>query len=285
MERALLIIATGASETFGLYETPGKEWPRQLEDSLASQCPVTPVLVLNAALAGMTLPTVTQDIDLRLSKLNPDIVLYYPSPVQYLDSRVPQAAAPFLGIPVQESRFDQELRVLPRLRDALKRLLPERALDLGRSLILANARKHDSHQFSVADTEDRLAMYERDLRQLIGTARAVGSEPVIVLSQNRFFTRDMSGSDLRWLLAWERFYPAASGELLLTFEDQASARTQLVGQDSGVLVVDPNLRSSGHLPEELFADFVHFTDLGSAVFAGAVGRGIHADHAHYCQSD
>ncbi|MBX6332820.1 MAG: hypothetical protein IRY91_13310, partial [Gemmatimonadaceae bacterium] len=83
----------GASEMFGLYESPDHELPRQLADTLAARLAAgacgahAPARfeVLNAALPGMSLPTVDQDVRMRLARLGLDIVVYYPSPVQYLD--------------------------------------------------------------------------------------------------------------------------------------------------------------------------------------------------------
>ena len=76
----LRVITAGASETFGLYEAPGKEWPRQLEDSLrrrlaGSACGRDGVEVWNAAFAGMSLPTIRQDIERRLVRFSPDVIV------------------------------------------------------------------------------------------------------------------------------------------------------------------------------------------------------------------
>jgi hypothetical protein len=90
-----VVITTGASETFGLYETAGKEWPRQFADSLAA-CGAQ-VHVLNAAFAGMSLPTVQQDFERRLARLRPHMVLYYPTPMQYLVTDNPRPAEPLPG--------------------------------------------------------------------------------------------------------------------------------------------------------------------------------------------
>lgn len=43
------VVTVGASETFGLYESPGHEFPRQLADSLGAGYDV-----LNAAMPGMS---------------------------------------------------------------------------------------------------------------------------------------------------------------------------------------------------------------------------------------
>jgi hypothetical protein len=83
------IITVGASETFGLRESPDHDFPRQLEDSLnrqlaARRCEIAPrqrFEVLNAAFAGMTMPTIEQDIRRRLVRYRPSmIVAYIPSP-------------------------------------------------------------------------------------------------------------------------------------------------------------------------------------------------------------
>ena len=74
------IITVGASETFGLYESPGREYPRQLQDSLNAvlgrgECSATPgprFEVLNGAFAGMGLPTIAQDLRSRLARLKPE---------------------------------------------------------------------------------------------------------------------------------------------------------------------------------------------------------------------
>ncbi len=91
----LRIVTAGASETFGLYESPGREFPRQLEDTLRARCTGGPhIEVLNAAIFGMSLPTVDQDLRLRVRPLHPDVVVLYPTPVQYLDDGVPTPAEP-----------------------------------------------------------------------------------------------------------------------------------------------------------------------------------------------
>ena len=93
------VVTAGASEAFGVYESPDMEFPRQLEASLnvlvtAGQCSpdIERFEVLNAAFRGMTLPTVEQDLALRVSRFEPDVVVYYPTPTQYLQVEVPTAA-------------------------------------------------------------------------------------------------------------------------------------------------------------------------------------------------
>src|SRR5205085_7947430 len=52
------VIAVGASETFGLYEEAGKEWPAQLQTLLDSAMPGR-YQVLNAAIPGISPDRIT----------------------------------------------------------------------------------------------------------------------------------------------------------------------------------------------------------------------------------
>lgn len=265
------IVTTGASETFGLYEPENKEWPRQLEDSLRVSCGDGKVTVLNAAFAGMALPTVRQDYDLRLRALKPRVAIYYPTPMQYLeDAELPKPALPTNGAGSQLPAW--RLRAVPRFRDAFKRAVPEPLLDLVRQLdtrrklaaVGAKARNE-------AETE-RLDAFDRDLRGLVGSYRAGGSTPVLVVHRHRF--RDTTSvADQRWLRAWERFYPRYTARALLAFDDSAAARMRLIGADSGVAVVDP-LPALAPIRESAFADFSHFTALGSAAIAATVAKAV-----------
>lgn len=99
--QVLRVVTAGASETFGLYESPGNEYPRQLEDTLNARladpraaCGEWHAQVLNAAMPGMSLPTIDQDIRLRVRPLNPDFVVLYATPAGYLDDAVPRRGSP-----------------------------------------------------------------------------------------------------------------------------------------------------------------------------------------------
>lgn len=284
-EPALVIAASGASETFGLYERAGGEWPRQLEDTLRARCAV-PVQVLNAGFAGMALPTVIQDVERRLAPLRPDVGVYYPTPAQYLEAERPVATPPVTHPTPPPPPW--RLRAVPRTRDALKRAVPEAALDLVRRLDTRRQRQAlaDARTGAHADTvpRDRLAAYEEDLRRLVGVYRRAGITPVLVVHQHRF-ADTVSQEARRTLRAWERFYPRYSGRVLLAFDDSAAVRTRWVARDSQLLVVDPRaaLRARG---TAAFADFSHFTDDGATLFGGAVAAAVaaHPDAGAGCRA-
>ncbi|MEO7521588.1 MAG: hypothetical protein ABIW79_07205 [Gemmatimonas sp.] len=269
LDTAKVIVVSGASETFGLYESDGKEWPRQLEDSLAMRCASRPV-VLNAAFAGMSLPTVEQDVRVRIASLRPDLVVYYPTPMQYLEGERPTPAERSTTPPVLASQ--SRLRSPPRFRDAAKRIAPEALLDAMRVWFTRRMRAETGiavRQEAPAAMRDA---FEHDLRRLVGAIRGTGAQAALVVHQNRFRDRTTI-EEQRLLRAWERFYPLYSADAILSFDEYAAKRTAAVAADSGVILVDPTLLLRAE-PTPPFADFSHYTDRGSGIVAGAVARGL-----------
>ena len=268
------IVVTGASETFGLYESPHREFARALEDSLnarlaAGACGGSHLRrfeVLNDALPGMSLPTVEQDIHNRLGRFAPDVIVYYPSPAQFLEDRVPFAT------PRDTTRGSHDMpgavrRILhPRtfdiVRDELKNLAPPVLLTwLRRRSAQAEQRRHPAGWQFTHVPRARLDDYEADLRELIGVIRAAGAEPVIATHATAF---ERPRSDSAALVqAWERYYPRATGSTIIRFDDSARASSIRAASDSGVVVADVAAMFA-HADGDNFADFVHFTDAGSA---------------------
>jgi hypothetical protein len=257
-----LVVVSGASETFGLFESPRHEWPRQMADSLAVRCEEPPV-VLNAAFAGMSLPTVHQDVRRRVLPLGPDLIVYYPQPSQYLFERVPRPSPPSSKPPEPLSPWN--LRALPRLREDFKRMLPEAALDLNRQRETAQARAAGEALFPELPT-DRLDSLEAHMRALVGTVRAGGAEIALVIPRHRL-TDTTTVENKRWLRAWESINPKAPGRMIIEFFAAGEERVRAVAADSGVRLIDPAF-ADGAARDAQFADPNHFTDEGAAVMAG-----------------
>jgi hypothetical protein len=269
------IVTVGASETFGLYESPGREYPRQLEDTLnarlasaASVCGERRAQVLNAAMPGMSLPTIDQDIRLRVRPLDPDFVIVYATPAAYLDDALPVAAKPDSGtntasrLPARNAFYP---RVADRIRTQIKSLLPAAVQDrMRRRQIDGMLAEHGPDWRFNTIPEERLARFEGDLRKVVGTIRASGATPVLLTHANRFF--GSTNPDAGMMRAWEKFYPRASGATIVAFESAARLVTLKVARDSQAVLVDLAPALAGSSPAA-FADYSHFTDHGAAVAA------------------
>lgn len=274
----LRVVATGASETFGQSEGPGLEYPRQLEDSLrgdltgGSSAPYEAVEVLNAAFFGMSLPTATQDVRLRVSGFEPAIVVLYPTSVQYLSDALPKAEAP-LPVPSPSPGLGATLRprTLTRLREELKRVAPRAWRDwMWQAQVRRQLAGHEPGWRYTEVPQDRLAAYEADLRAFVGAVRSIGAEPVLATHANRFVGGAVTDSAL--LNAWQRFYPRPEGQVILAFDSAGAEVTMRVAGDSNVALAD--VRAALTNCPGCFADYAHFTDLGAARVAGTVAGAV-----------
>jgi hypothetical protein len=276
------VITIGASETFGMRESPGREYPRQLEDSLnaraarvrCSETPTTRFEVLNAGFAGMTLPTAEQDMRNRLARYRPAIVTIYPSPAQYLEGIVPTPARPDSTAVGSRMPAHKALRprVIDRVREQVKLLMP----DVIKARVRERQRQALLHDHSpgwpfAKVPEDRLAEFDNHLRQLVGTIRQLGATPILVTHGNLAMGR--SNPDPYSLTAWESLYPKAPRAVMIGFDSAARATVLRIGADSGVVTADAAERLS-KAPAEAYGDFVHFTDLGASHMADLLADSV-----------
>lgn len=275
-EGVLRVVAVGASEAFGQSESPGKEIPRQLEDSLRARLAGTPwrgVEVLNAAFFGMSLPTVIQDLRLRLRSFEPQVVVLYPTTVQYLANDRPEPAAPVAGpVPDVDRWRAMTPRALDRLREQVKRLTPApvRAWYWRREYASAAAGHPAGWRFTDVPP-DRVRAFDEDLRVFVGTTREIGAEAVLATHANRFVGSDMADSSL--LAAWQRFYPRAGGALLLAFDSVGAEVTTSVARDSAAPLADVRA-ALARCGKTCFADYAHFNDAGAGRAAGAFADAV-----------
>lgn len=279
----LRLLVLGASETFGLYESPGREYPRQLEDTLAAmrrdgrcRCRgASRIEVLNGGMLGMTLPTAEQDLRNRLRALAPDVVVLYPTPVAYLDDTVMVARPDSTpGAGRLEAWHWLYPRAVDRVRTHLKGILPAVVRDgMSRLSLLVAASRPANREARRFDTvpPDRLAQFESDLRRAAGSMRATGLS-VLVAHANAFAPG--RPRDPRLLRDWMRFYPRAAGDVLVDFDAAAAGVTARVATDSGAAFLDWHAESP-HDPGT-YADFSHFTDRGAAIFAHRLAMTIAA---------
>ena len=261
------VVVTGASEAFGLYESLGHEMPRQLEDSLrvrlaARGCEVE---VWNAAFSGMAVPTITQDIRLRLRRFDPDLVVLYATPSFYLDHSVPFAATPDSGENDETPSLVATLRprAWERLRSEGKALVPEFIATWFREYRVRRAERNRGSEWRYRQLpEDRIDLFEHDVREVIAAVRSIGAIPVLATHGNGFGFGTVRKTNPDLLIAWERFHPRPTGPVLIAFDSAARARMfGIAGDSSAVADVALGLAQS---PKSPFQDYAHFNDHGAA---------------------
>lgn len=266
------ILVVGASETFGLTEPSGKEYPRQLQDSLAARGCV--VDVFNGGLPGFSLPTASLSYRSRLRALGASVVVLYPTPVQYLEMERPVFRAP--RAPRQAPSLVAQVRFVRRLRDHAKGLLPDAALTVLRRREMNVAQGLMAGVTPWAQVPaDRLMAYQEDLGAFLDTIRADGTRALVMTHANAFPGNAVPDTTL--LVAWAKFYPRAGLHVLPEFDRVANRAAQALSRARGVATLDLAATMDTVTPRDVFADFSHFTVRGSGIVAGALARQLLAD--------
>jgi len=133
--------------------------------------------VINAALPGMSLPRATQFCGADLSKLEPDIVIYYPTPTTYLNDVPPPSVLRRMGDDVTpEEDGVPVFRMGRRLEALLKQTLPTNGPGLA---ALVGAQENDARPtgFMVLPRtpSDRLRPVRNNLEELIECVQMSGA--------------------------------------------------------------------------------------------------------------
>jgi lysophospholipase L1-like esterase len=255
------VMILGASETFGLYETEGKEYPAQLAARLPD------VEVVNAAMAGITLGTMKRYWESYASRFSPAVVLIYPSPIFYLDEEPPSRWGGS-GTPPAEPRF--ESRFAGRVKDTLRKVGWVRWLRLEYALREQTHGRADDWLFR-KPPQDRLDEFRADLEALVTAVQARGAHPVLVTHAVRV-TSPPRSEDLMDLREMRLTARRATEETIAAFEVAAAQVVRDIGRERGILVIDAAEALGGE--RKLFADLSHFTDKGAAAMADLLAERV-----------
>ncbi len=264
------IVCLGASETFGLYESAGEEYPRQLERDLNARAGGNDFQVVNAAYAGQTVATASLRVPEILEKVNPRVVIIYPAPTEYIWLRWLGPAVPAKSALVVAGKSPKfELRVAENLRVAAKSMLPGFLQTGVREYQIARA----AVRYKLMDRlpEENIARLRSDVAHLVGLLKVRGVEPVLV-THATVFGKQLSPNDRELLIAWRKFYPMLREEGFLDMELRMNDAMRSVAAEEQVTLVD----AAREIPSDpkYFADFSHFTDMGASLMAAKLAHGL-----------
>jgi hypothetical protein len=273
----------GASETFGLYETEGAEYPARMQVLLDSLVPGR-FEVINCALFGMSIPAMVGYYNRAVLPARPQTLFIYPSPSFYLDEKAPPLVytPPLFSPPVPHHIGPWavppgyfESRLADKGRDVLKTLVPNVLVKTVREWQLRRVRlAHAADWVWQSVPEDRMALLHQNLEQLVASVQASGVRVVLMTHTNRFIRAfaDTLGPDQRHLVnQMALYYPRASQKVLLMVDSVANVVIRRVAVERGVELVE----AEGKIPStsHYFADYEHFTDAGADLMARIVAAG------------
>jgi lysophospholipase L1-like esterase len=263
------IACFGASETFGLYEAPNEEYPRQLERDLNQLAGRPEFQVVNAAFPGETIPTAILRVPEVVSQIRPSYALIYPTLANYIDLAPPREGSARPNNSPSLSDWLSELRIAERVRNLLKSALPDAIETKLRELQI----KHETAHVAVMKTlpEKNVERFREDLIALVDALRAHRVEPVIVTHATAF-SSSLAATDRELLTEWRKFYPMLEEGGFTDMERRLNQVVREVAACENLTLID----AANEIPPgpENFADMVHFTTKGAGVMASDLAAGL-----------
>ena len=266
----LRVVCIGASETFGLYESPGYEWPRQLESLLSSGG--VDAEVVNAAMAGMSFPQRIRHLENRLLRFTPDVVVFmleYGSYAGMTPEKIRLSHAGPSTLPQQNDLVGglKSMRSISRLKDVLLPKLPgpvQMAIGNVERRLKLEMRKHElgpRYRSFVHVQPFEIEAFARDLEKLYGRANAAGVKLVLLSPAMWFTERNIATTYLSWPFVDESWWREAK-ETFPVVARQFAARHHVPFLD---------LSDVMHGYEaDWMKDMLHFNDLGAEQVAQRV---------------
>jgi len=252
------VLTYGASETFGIYEQTGKEYPRVLEAELNRRTRAAGFEVINAGIPGMRVGSGIELLRDFGAQFRPAFVVIYPTPTHYIGVSRPYCGrAPRAPQPPGSGGF--EWRITEKIKDRLKDVLSDDMWMYMRKAAIAWSMR-SSKPLSAVDVSS-LDAFEFDLRCAVRTVREIGAIPVLATHANRFGHVRRS-TDETWLVGWRMQYPELMEDGFIDLENRANAAIRYVAEQEGVALADAATVLDGN--SRYFADHAHFSDEGAA---------------------
>jgi hypothetical protein len=262
------IVVYGASESFGIYEDEGREFPRALESDLNSASSAARFEVVNAGIPGMRVGSGTLLLRELGTQLHPRVAVIYATPTHYIGVRRPYCGRP-PGFAAPESDGGTRLRIVDKLRETVKRVLPPEVMTEARKASIAWQARHSAVIDRAA--AESIAAMEADLGCAVRAAREAGMTPILVTHANRFGPVARPGDDI-WLTGWRNQYPEMQEGGFLDLENRANAITREVANAERVMLVDAAEALGGR--SALFADHAHFNNDGAAAMGALLAPAV-----------
>lgn len=261
------ILVYGASESFGIYESPEQEYPRQLARLLDAAQPGA-YNVLNAAVPGLRVGRMGY-LDRILRLAPPSHLIVYPTPAAYIGVDKPFCAEPAVWPNHLRTPDAPRSRLQGKVETLAKQVMPAPLMTALKEFGIGRATRNLVVIDQLPDAA--LLAFETDLRCVVDRARKAGATPVLMTHGNHFGTA-ITEQNRPMLVAWRRFYPELTESGFLDMEARANQVIRLVAQTEGARLVD--IAQAVPPGPQHYADFVHFTDEGARLVADQLSRAI-----------
>ena len=255
------ILCIGASETFGLYEPEGMEFPVQLERELNHRVGSERYQVVNAGLPGQSLSSFSRRAEKVTREVRPSVAVIYPSLAIYIDPP-PEKYVPSSDPGTRTFQF----RIGGKLYALLNDHVPE-FLQTAATRIAINVKmRHRAVLKRIP--ESSVIRFRNDLSRLLDQLKSNQVDPLLVTHATRF-GKTIRPGDEPMLVAWRALYPELEESGFLDMEARLNQVIRTEATIRNLKLVDAARWLSG--PDN-FVEFVHFTPRGAGALASDIGN-------------
>jgi lysophospholipase L1-like esterase len=275
-EGQIRIVCLGGSETFGFYESEGKEWPSQLREMLRGTFPTAEVI--NASVVGLHPKNRKDYIEKYVLPLKPDIMILFRQRLfEYVIEGIRRKRRKHLPNKVKRKKKINPIKEslshawgLKRLREILERCVPERLITHIRIWRLhRKVRKKEKRYLIDKEPLDKvpeniILEYEKDLGSFIhflkenNVVPVLSTYPRLITSSNKDTYKNIS---LATRSSCIELSENGFIDVSIKFDDVA----RRIAREQNVALLD--IDNSIPKTQEYFADNYHYTNRGAEIIA------------------
>lgn len=281
------IVCLGASESYGLYESPGKEWPAQLRTLL----PSSKYEVINVSVVGLSLSSYEAYLKKYVLKLEPDIVICLVNPLFYATGfekkQTLLVTAPNTGVrttakkPISLTRsITANSRCLPKLKQVFKQSLQKNFLTVLKRYQIWNLQK----QINEAELKNLGGLKPKDFVSAVSvTSFSDDLSRFVSFLQSRhinvllstypaLISRDNLSTYPDIFMDNRRFFIGFSFSGMLDVLEKYNLAIRDVATTQRIMFAD--CQSLIPKTDHYFGDNVHYTDQGASLVAQVIAEVI-----------
>lgn len=275
------IICLGASETYGMAESPGREWPAQLSEML----PKNKYEVINAAVVGIALYEYIPYVKRHILPFKPDIVICIADPLLYATGylkhknksattkRINKSSVKSGIAPSLSEMILSNMRCLPRIRQLLKSALQESFPSLLKRYQLSSMQKQVKKEEAIClagrkpmDTVPEIIVdsYQQEMNRLVSLLQEndvnvmLCTCPALISTSNLDVYPEIFMDGRRFSVEFSYY-----GQIDILKKLNHAKRS--VASDKGTMFLDAFSLVPNNL--KYFCDTVHYTDKGAELIA------------------
>ncbi len=280
-EGQIRIVCLGGSETFGLFEEEGKEWPSQLRGMLRDQFPR--VEVINASVAGLTLKRKKAYVEKYLLPLKPDIMITTQGALLPITDSIRGMESKRLVSKVGGRKIKNSLEadsstrtpvaVLPKLLEIVKGCSPGWLLTHLRTQRLRRRIRNRERRYLIYEKpmdevpENIISEFEEDLTLFIRFLEK-NRIAVVFLTYPTLFTPSNKDTHKYLLLSIRRLCVELSEDGIIDASTKFNDAIRKIADREKVALIDNDLLIPKTL--EYFVDYSHYTNKGAEFIAKSI---------------